>query len=66
MKILFENKQLNEGPGAGYTVSGTLTNVKINNVKSIESAGKDNYGTYFEVELDAVADNVDVRAESYY
>ena len=66
MKILFENKQLNEGPGAGYTVSGTLTNVKINNVKGIESAGKDNYGTYFEVELDAVADFVDVKADSYY
>lgn len=66
MKILYENKQLNEGPGAGYTISGTLTNVKINNVKSIESAGKDDYGTYFEVELDAIADFVDVRAESYY
>ena len=66
MKILFENKQLNEGPGAGYTVSGTLTNVKINNVKSIEPAGKDDYGTYFEVELDATADFVDVQAESYY
>lgn len=66
MKILFENKQLNEGPGAGYTVSGTLTNVKINNVKGIESVGKDNYGTYFEVELDAVADFVDVKADSYY
>lgn len=66
MKILFENKQLNEGPGAGYTVSGTLTNVKINNVKGIEPAGKDNYGTYFEVELDAVADFVDVKADSYY
>ena len=66
MKILFESNQLNEGPGAGYTVSGTLTNVKINNVKDIEPAGKDNYGTYFEVELDAVADFVNVRAESYY
>lgn len=66
MKILFENKQLNEGPGAGYTISGTLTNVKINNVKSIEPAGKDNYGTYYEVELDATADFDDVKAESYY
>ena len=66
MKILFENKQLNEGPGAGYTVSGTLTNVNINNVKGVQPAGKDNYGTYFEVELDATADFEDVRADSYY
>lgn len=66
MKILFENKQLNEGPGAGYTVSGTLTNVKVNNIKGVQPAGKDSYGTYFEVELDAAATFEDVRADSYF
>ena len=35
MKILFENKQLNEGPGAGYTIEtkGYSLNGQINSVK---------------------------------
>jgi hypothetical protein len=66
MKILFENKQLNEGPGAGYTVSGTLTNVKVNNIKGVEEVGRDGDLVEYEVELDATADFEDVSANSYY
>jgi hypothetical protein len=44
MKILFENKQLNEGPGAGYTVSGTLTNVKVNNIdRAVQGEEEDDF-----------------------
>lgn len=66
MKMLFENKQLNEGPGAGYTVSGTLTNVKINAIKDIQKVGQDSDLIEYEVELDATADFDDVSANSYY
>jgi hypothetical protein len=66
MKILFENKQLNEGPGAGYTVSGTLTNVKVNAIKDIKKVGQDGDLIEYEVELDATADFDDVSANSYY
>lgn len=66
MKILFENKQLNEGPGAGYTVSGTLTNVKVDNIKNIEVVSKDGDIVEYEVELDATATFEDVSANSYY
>ena len=66
MKILFENKQLNEGPGAGYTVSGTLTNVKVNTIKDIKKVGQDGDTIEYEVELDATADFDDVSANSYY
>ena len=65
MKILFENKQLNEGPGAGYTVSGTLTNVKVNAIKNIKEVDRTDLVEY-EVELDATADFDDVSANSYY
>ena len=65
MKILFENKQLNEGPGAGYTVSGTLTNVKVNAIKNIKEVERTDLVEY-EVELDATADFDDVSANSYY
>jgi len=65
MKILFENKQLNEGPGAGYTVSGTLTNVKVNSIKNIKEVDRTDLVEY-EVELDATADFDDVSANSYY
>ena len=66
MKLLFENKQLNEGPGAGYTVSGTLTNVKVNAIKDIKKVGQDGAAIEYEVELDATADFDDVSANSYY
>lgn len=69
MKILFENKQLNEGPGAGYTVSGTLTNVKVNNINNIEyieDVSTDGTLVEYEVSLDATALFTDVRANSYY
>ena len=65
MKILFESKQLNEGPGAGYTVSGTLTNVKVNAIKNIKEVDRTDLVEY-EVELDATADFDDVSANSYY
>lgn len=65
MKILFENKQLNEGPGAGYTVSGTLTNVKVNAIKNIKVVDRTDLVEY-EVELDATATFEDVSANSYY
>lgn len=66
MKILFENKQLNEGPGAGYTVSGTLTNVKVNTIKDIKKVGQDSDLIEYEIVLDATADFDDVSANSYY
>jgi hypothetical protein len=65
MKILFENKQLNEGPGAGYTVSGTLTNVKVNAIKNIKEVERTDLVEY-EVEIDATSDFEDVSAHSYY
>ena len=66
MKILFENKQLNEGPGAGYTVSGTLTNVKVNKIEYINKMGKNSDLVEYEVGVDASADFEDVSANSYY
>lgn len=65
MKILFENKQLNEGPGAGYTVSGTLTNVKVNAIKNIKAVDRTDLVEY-EVEIDATSTFEDVSANSYY
>ena len=65
MKILFESKQLNEGPGAGYTVSGTLTNVKVNAIKNIKEVDRTDLVEY-EVEIDATATFEDVSANSYY
>ena len=65
MKILFENKQLNEGPGAGYTVSGTLTNVKVNAIKNLKEVDRTDLIEY-EVEIDATATFEDVSANSYY
>jgi hypothetical protein len=66
MKILFENKQLNEGPGAGYTVSGTLANVKVNKIEYINKMDKNSDLVEYEVGLDATADFEDVSANSYY
>lgn len=66
MKILFENKQLNEGPGAGYTVSGTLTNVKIDRIVNYRVKDRDADITEWLVEVIGSADFVDVSANSYY
>lgn len=66
MKILYENKQLNEGPGAGYTVSGTLSNVKVNKIEFINTVDKNSDLIEYEVGLDASADFEDVSANSYY
>ena len=66
MKILFENKQLNEGPGAGYTVSGTLTNVKVNKIEYINKIDKNSDLVEYEVGVDAYADFDEVSANSYY
>ena len=65
MKILYENKQLNEGPGAGYTVSGTLTNVKVNNIKNIKQDGSEGNEFYYTAELDASASFDKISANSY-
>ena len=66
MKILFENKQLNEGPGAGYTVSGTLTNVKINRIVNYTVKDRDADVVEWIAEVIGSADFVDVHANSYY
>lgn len=66
MKILLEKRSLQEGPGAGYTVSGTLTNVKVNAIKETQIVDRSSDLVEYEVELDATATFEDVRASSYY
>ena len=66
MKILYENKQLNEGPGAGYTVSGTLNNVRVYKIESINKNNNNAGLIEYEIFVDAEADFVDVNAGSYY
>ena len=60
-----ESKALNEGPGAGYTIKGTIENVKVNQFV-ITGYDKDKYNTYAVIKLDASADFNKVSVESYY
>lgn len=64
MKILFENKQLNEGPGAGYTIessgyslNGTLKNVKMTDLGS---------SIKFECDTDFTGTVSEFEASAYY
>ena len=59
-----ESRQLNEGPGAGYTVKGTIKNVSVNNV-DITSEESD-YGITYVATGDITADLEDVSCDSYY
>ena len=58
------SKILTEGPGAGYNISGTISDVIVN---SFKETGKysDQYGNYTDFELDATANFEDVKADSY-
>ena len=59
-----ESRQLNEGPGAGYTIKGKIENANVINIK-IDSNETENGITYI-VTGDIVADLEDVSCESYY
>lgn len=63
MKIrkLNEAKRLVEGPGASYTIKGTLENVRITKVGEITTDGN----SVFSVDVEGTADFVDVVCESY-
>ena len=62
---LVESRQLNEGAGAGYTISGNVGDVRINNITITEDETTDTT-IYYGVEGDIELDLVDVRCESYY
>lgn len=58
---IIESKALNEGPGAGYTIKGTIENVKVNKVV-ITGRTKDKD---IMLKVDATADLKDVSCQSY-
>ena len=68
MKILFENKQLNEGPGAGYTIetkgyslNGTIKSVKVSNLK------ENHYSAYaIDCDVDFTGEVDTYKASGYY
>ena len=63
MKIrkLNEAKRLVEGPGASYTIKGTLTNVHITEVGEVSL----DYDANFSADIKGTADFVNVKCESY-
>lgn len=65
MKPLGESKQLNEGPGAGYFISGKISDVEV---KSFVKTGEkqDEYSNLAIFKTDIKATLNDVEAESYY
>ena len=64
-KAIVEAKQLNEGPGAGYTISGKLDDFTINDVKLLGTENKDGWLTYeFGCDIDGTL--YDVTSEAYY
>ena len=63
-KVTESKKRLNEGPGAGYSVKGTVTNIhNVQVVSDVESKSE-----YFSNTVTATAecDIIDVNASSYY
>lgn len=67
MKILFENKQLNEGPGAGYTIEtkGYSLNGQINSVKV--SKLKEHHYVAYAIDCDVnLTGEVDTYSASAY
>ena len=68
MKILFENKQLNEGPGAGYTIEtrGYSLNGQIDSVK-VSKLQEHHYVAYaIDCDVELVGEVVTYKAEGYY
>ena len=64
-----ESKQLNEGPGAGYTITGWLDNCKVNSVvkfKDDPENNKNEFYTGYIVDVDATCELSDLEASSYY
>lgn len=60
-----ESKQLNEGPGAGYTISGTLDTFTINSF-DVKVDGETDFGKYYTINCDIDGVLSDVRSEGYY
>ena len=60
-----ESRQLNEGPGAGYKISGKIGDVRIGAIDIFIDGETDN-AIYYGVEGDITADLVDVGSFSYY
>lgn len=64
-----ESKQLNEGAGAGYTIEGELSDIRINKINDVTiEDGETAFGTpakfaKIDLDADAIFDGV---AESYY
>ena len=68
MKILFENKQLNEGPGAGYTIEtkGYSLNGQINSVK-VSKLKEQHYVAYaIECDVNLTGEVDTYEASGYY
>ena len=63
-KAVVESRQLNEGPGAGYRISGKIVDVEVNNI-TINTEEDDKY-IYYTVEGDIDANLYDVGCSSYY
>lgn len=64
-KPVFESRQLNEGPGAGYEISGRVGDVRIGDITITEDGTTDNE-IYYSIEGDIELDLVDVECHSYY
>lgn len=60
-----ESKQINEGPGAGYTISGTLDSFTINSMK-VNVDGETDNAIYYSIDCDIDGVLSEVRSESYY
>ena len=57
-------KALNEGPGAGYTIKGTTTIIKVDNVKVLSKEDNE-YDTTYEVSFNGRG-TADIEFASYY
>lgn len=57
-------KQLNEGPGAGYTISGEIDNFAITDF-SVVGEEETNYGKLFDIECNIACEITDLVSESY-
>lgn len=63
---LIENKKLAEGAGAGYTIKGTLGDIKVNSF-NIKDEQEDKYGIKtYEISCDIDATYNNIECESYY
>lgn len=60
-----ESRQLNEGPGAGYTISGKIGDVHINDF-AVDVKEETETAIFYRVTGDIVLDLVDISCESYY